>query len=93
MINRNHIWQLDEHVRFRRLFDEGVLIHQDQAEALVLNDVGVVFLELCDGQRNTAEIMNGIRAQFEVEPEQLAADLAPFVEELAEDGIIRLVGG
>jgi hypothetical protein len=91
MINTNHIWQLDEHVRFRRLFDEGVVIHQGQAEAIVLNDAGVAFLELCDGSRNAGEIISGMAAQFEVTSETLAVDLEPFIEELAESGVILLV--
>ena len=91
MINEDDIWQLDEHVRFRRLFDEGVVIHQDQAEALVLNDTGVAFLELCDGRRNAGEIISGLTESFGVESETLAADLEPFITELAEGGIIRRV--
>jgi hypothetical protein len=91
MIDTRQIWQVDEHVRFRRLFDEGVLIHQDQAEAIVLNDTGLAFLELCDGHRNAGDIIDGMKSQFDVEPETLSADLEPFIEVLAEAGIIRLV--
>jgi len=91
MIDTNQIWQLDKHVRFRRLFDEGVLIHQDQAEAIVLNDTGIAFLELCDGQRSAGEIIEGMKEQFEVGADQLAVDLKPFIEELAATGIIHCV--
>ena len=91
MIDTNEIWALSEHVCFRRLFDEGVLIHQGRAEALVLNDSGVSFLELCDGRRSAAEIIGGLTEQFEVEREILAKDLEPFLEELAESGILRRV--
>ena len=92
-IRSNQVWQLDEHVRFRRLFDEGVVIHQDQAEAIVVNDTGVTFLELCDGLRSTGDIIQDMKIQFEVEPETLAADLEPFINELAAGGVIRLVEG
>ena len=91
MINGDDVWQLDEHVRFRRLFDEGVVIHQDQAEALVLNDTGVAFLELCNGRRNTGEIVSGLTESFDVGSEILATDLEPFITELAEGGIIHRV--
>jgi hypothetical protein len=30
------IWKVDSSVRYRRLFNEAVLIHQEKAEALVL---------------------------------------------------------
>ena len=91
MININQIWQVDQHVRFRRLFDEGVLIHQDQAEAIVINDTGMAFLELCDGQRSTGDIIIGMKSQFGVEVDVLAADLEPFIKELAKGGIIQPV--
>lgn len=91
MIDTSQIWSLDEHVRFRRLFDEGVLIHQDQVEAIVLNDTGIAFLELCDGQRSAGQIIEGMKAQFEVGVDQLTADLEPFIEELAAIGVIHCV--
>ena len=62
MTDNPTIWKLEPGVRFRRLFDEAVLIHQRTAEALVLKDTA-----------------------------QLAADLAPFIEQLAAEGIIEKV--
>ena len=91
MINSGKIWRLDKHIRFRRLFDEGVLIHQDKAEAMVVNDTALSFLENCDGVRNAGEIMAEIRAQFDVEEQQLLEDLEPFISELIDDGIIHAV--
>ena len=88
MINIDDIWQVNEHVRFCRLFDEGVVIHQDQAETLVLNDTGVAFLELCDGRRSTAEIISGLTESFTVESETLITDLEPFIADMIESGII-----
>ena len=37
-------------VRFRRVLDEAVLIRQQSAESMVLNEVAVSVLEKCDGQ-------------------------------------------
>lgn len=91
MMDANETWQLDEHVRYRRLFDEAVLIHQQRSEALVLNDTGVAFLELCDGQSSVDEIIRVMATRYEVDAETLSIDLAPFIEELARDGIIHRV--
>jgi hypothetical protein len=85
------IWQLDSAVRFRRLLDEAVLIHQEKAEALVLNDTAVSFIELCNGERTVDEIIAGIVENFEVSAEQLVQDLTPFIKELSREGIIKLV--
>ena len=85
------IWQLDSAVRFRRLLDEAVLIHQEKAEALVLNDTAVSFIELCNGERTVDEIIAGIVENFEVSAEQLVQDLTPFIKELSREGIIKPV--
>jgi len=82
------IWKVEQGVRFRRLFDEAMLIRQGQDEALVLNDTAVSFLEACDGERSVDEIIAAMVEHFEVSAEQLAEDLAPFIEQLAKEGII-----
>jgi len=92
MTEQSTVWKLDPGVRFRRLFDEAVLIHQRTAEALVLNDTAISFIEACDGQRTVGEIIDRMTEDFEVGAEQLAADLAPFIEQLAAEGIIERVG-
>lgn len=88
-MDTNDTWYLDEHVRYRRLFDEAVLIHQQRSEALVLNDTGVAFLELCDGQSSVGKIISVLAVRYQVEAVTLANDLQPFIEELARDGIIH----
>jgi len=85
------IWKVDSSVRFRRLFDEAVLIHQEKAEALVLNDTAISFLEACDGERTVEEIIAGMVGDFEVSAEELGADLGVFIEQLADEGIIEAV--
>lgn len=91
MTGQSEIWQLDEHVRYRRLLDEAVVIHQDQAEALVLNETAISFLESCDGLRTTAEIVSDLTSQYDVEASVLAKDLEPLIEELSRGGIIHRV--
>ena len=85
------VWKVDSSVRFRRLFDEAVLIHQEKAEALVLNDTAISFLEGCDGELSVEEIIAGMVDDFEVTTEQLREDLGPFIEKLAAEGIIEAV--
>jgi len=91
MMDSTKTWQLDEQVRYRRLFEEGVLIHQEQAEALILNDTAMAFLELCDGQRNTAEIIDEMTQRYDVAHAELLGDLSGFIEELLKAGVIHPV--
>jgi hypothetical protein len=91
MTGKDKVWKVDSSVRFRRLFDEAVLIHQEKAEALVLNDTAISFIEGCDGERTVDEIIAGMVDEFDVSAEQLAEDLGPFIEELAAQGVIEAV--
>ena len=85
------VWKVKPSVRFSRLFDEAVLIHQQKSETMVLNDTAISFIEACDGERTVADIIDGMTGDFEVSAEQLAEDLAPFIEQLAAEGIIEKV--
>ncbi len=82
------IWRLEPKIRFRRVFDEGVLIHQDRAEVMVINEVGLTFLELCDGQRSVAQIIHRMKPQYAVSENELVRDIRSFVAELADEGIL-----
>jgi pyrroloquinoline quinone biosynthesis protein D len=84
-------WQLDPQVRFRRLFDEAVVIHQQKAEALVLNETGVSFLELCDGQRTLDQIIDLLDEEYDTPRAELTDDVLRFAEELSSSGIISPV--
>ncbi|NND43851.1 MAG: PqqD family protein [Xanthomonadales bacterium] len=86
-------WQLDPGVRFRRILDEAVVIHQERAETLVLNDTGVSFLELCDGRRTVGEIAGLMARDFDTTVEQLAPDLLQFADQLHREGIVAQAQG
>jgi hypothetical protein len=91
LIEGRQVWKVVSSVRFRRLFDEAVLIHQEKAEALVLNDTAISFIEACDGERSVDEIIGGMVGDFEVSAEVLTADLGEFIVQLAVQGIIEAV--
>ena len=90
--NKSKSWRVHPNVRFRRLFDEAVVLHQKQAEAVVLNDSGAAFLELCDGEHSFEEIIELLCMQFQVEAETLRDDIVPFARELQDGGYIVASG-
>jgi len=91
MTDTANTFKLDPKVRFRRLFDEGVVIHQQKAEALVLNEVGISFLELCDGDRSLQQIIDIMAEQYETTVDVLNRDIREFVLELRDAGVITPV--
>ena len=84
-------WKLARDVRFRRLFDEAVVVRQDASEVMGLNLVRVRILELIRDGAEEDDMIKTLTAEFEVEPEVLRADLPAFVDELFAAGVIERV--
>jgi hypothetical protein len=82
-------WTLARDVRFRRIFDEAVVVRQDASEVLGLNHVGLRILELIRDGVGEADMIEILTAEFEVEPEVLRGDLPDFVDELFASGVIE----
>jgi hypothetical protein len=83
---------LDPRVRFRRFENDGIVIHQKTAEAIVVSEVATRLLELADGTRTLGECANAIQSEFEVPAEVIERDLMQFARELADNGIVVLDG-
>ncbi len=86
-------WRRAPDVRFRVVGGEGVVVRQTSGEALVVDEVGARILELLDERPTAAEIVGRLEAEYDVEPERLAADVERFLEELLEAGIAGPVEG
>lgn len=78
---------LDPHVRFRRFDEEGVLVNQKSAEALVVNEVGARLLEVADGRRTIAECAALLVEEFDAERAAIEQDLLAFAGALVDAGV------
>jgi hypothetical protein len=78
-------------VRFRRLGEEAVVLRQESAEVLVLNEVGGRILELVEGGHDAGRIVTVLTEEFDVAPEELERDVAAFLSELCESGVLERV--
>jgi hypothetical protein len=82
---------VDPHVRFRRFEDEGVVINQKTAEAIVVSEVAARLLEMADGARSLEECAALIGEEFDADQETIERDLLRFASELVENGIAGVV--
>jgi len=82
---------VDPHVRFRRFEDEGVVINQKTAEAIVVSEVAARLLEMADGARSLEECAALIGEEFDADRETIERDLLRFASELVENGIAGVV--
>jgi hypothetical protein len=76
-------------VRFRRVLDEAVVIRQQSAETLVLNEVAVSVLEKCDGQASLDQISLAIQSEYDADPGTIHEDVVTFAGELLSSGLIE----
>lgn len=89
MINLKKVYQRAADVRQRTIDTEAVVVRQKAAEVVVLNEVGGRILELLDGQRTLAEVIDVLAGEFEVERTVLEADAVAFVREVVEAGVVE----
>jgi coenzyme PQQ biosynthesis protein PqqD len=88
MIDRSTVLRRAPDVRYRAIDDETVVIRQEAAEALVLNEVAGRLLDLIDGRRTVAAIVAELQNEYDVAPETLAADVAAYLTELLESRLL-----
>ncbi len=70
--------------------DECVLLSACADRAVVLNALGAVVWDLCDGARAEAEISDLIAARFaDVPAGRIAADVATLLGELGRAGLVE----
>ena len=81
---------LDPRVRFRRFENDGIVIHQKTAEAMVVSDVATRLLEMADGERTLQECAAVIGSEFDAPAEVIERDLIAFASELADAGIVAV---
>lgn len=91
MITSQTRLRLGPRARFRRFEDEGIVLHQTTAEAIVVSDVATRLLELSDGTRSLADCADVLSKEFDATPEIIEGDLVHFAEELVGIGIAEVV--
>jgi hypothetical protein len=90
-INSSTVLRRRSDVRYRRIEGEAVVLRQSAAEVLVLNEVGASVLDLADGERPVGEWIATLAAEYDADPETLAAEVLEFAGELREAGLLETV--
>jgi hypothetical protein len=80
-------------IRFRRVGHEWVVIRQDSAEVLVLNEWAGSVLELIDGSKSLHEIAGALEARYEGDGHSIHVDVIAFASDLESQGLCETSGG
>jgi len=86
-IDGDFIPRRSERVRFRFLGGEMIVLHQEKAEILGLDELGGRIFQLMDGTRSLDEIVDLLIAKYDVCRETLLADMITFTEDLTAAGL------
>jgi hypothetical protein len=78
-------------VRFRVIDDEGVVVRQEAAEVLVLNELATRVLALADGAAPLARWIDVLLGEYDVERTALERDVYAFAAELIAEGLLEPV--
>ncbi len=83
-------YRLPSHVRYRVVADEAVVLRLTEGKVLGLNWTGTRIFELFHRGASQQEVVEQLSQEVEAEPEELAADIAAFAEELLAAGVLEV---
>ena len=91
MIDLRSVLRPRADVRYRVIEGEAVVVRQDAAELVVLNETGARVLQLMDGVRSVAAIVDTMVEEFAAERPDIERDVMAFIGELTELGATEQV--
>ncbi|MGH9324039.1 MAG: PqqD family protein [Vicinamibacteria bacterium] len=91
MLSDKRIFRPRSDVRFRVVGNEAVVVLQDAAEVIALNDMGGCLLTLLDSGRSVDALVEALSAEYDVDGETLRRDVESFLAELREAGVVEEV--
>lgn len=71
--------------------DEVVILSPSGNDYLGLDEIGRAIYDLVEQPYRVSDLCEKLSRAFEATPEQISADVLPFLEELEREGIVRVV--
>lgn len=79
-----------EHVTWKALDGESVLLNLETGVYFSLNETGTAAWELFDGATSLATVGEALCARFHVPAEQVRQDLFELTQTLVEEGLVKI---
>ena len=89
MPNLDRVLKHKDDVRYRVVGEEAVVVRQNAAEVVALNDVGARILELIDAKSTVGQVIETMSSEYDVDREELAQDIENFVAALHDAEIVE----
>ena len=91
MPNLDRVMKHKNDVRYRVGGEEAVVVRQNAAEVLALNDVGARIFELIDAKSTVGQLIELMSSEYDVDREELVRDVENFVAAIHDAGIVEEV--
>ena len=90
-IDKDIGFKLQKRVRHRLVGDEGIVVNMDTGKVSVVNGVGAHLLASMKSVKSAGELRDSVCQHFDVEPQQAEADIKSYLDNLLEEGIVKLI--
>jgi hypothetical protein len=90
-MNESTIFRRRPEVRFRVVGEEAVIVRQDTAEVIALNDVGASLFAHLDSRRSAGALLDALLEEYDIDRETLRRDVESFLAELRQAGVVEEV--
>jgi len=89
MTELGNAYRLRPDVRYRNIGGEGVLLCQEAAEVIGVNELGVRVVELIDSDLGVEAVVERLRVEFDAPQEALSRDVRRYIDELVDAGVLE----
>lgn len=89
MPNLDRVLKHKDDVRYRVVGEEAVVVRQNAAEVLAVNDVGARILELIDAKCTVGQLIETMSSEYDVDRKELTEDIETFVAAMHDAGIVE----
>ena len=83
---------LNDSVVFAELDNEAVLLNVETGVYFGLDEIGTEIWNLLSAGGSESDVVGKLLLEYEVDPEQLRADVGDFIAKLESHGLIRRTG-
>lgn len=83
--------KLDPNVLVQEVDNEAVLLNLSNEHYFGLDDIGLRFWQLLGEHKNSNEVIQTIKSEYDVSEARLHADLGKFIVELENAGLLTIV--
>ncbi|MFH0878470.1 MAG: PqqD family protein [Lentisphaerota bacterium] len=89
-LNKNMVFVRMPEAVFRKMDEETVIVHTQQATVTLVNESGQMIWNALDGKKTAGEIAGLMAEEYDAPEAEMEADLWAFLEELMSKNLVAV---